>query len=42
MNKYVEELHNQEDLSSVWNSVLFFILFATILLTIGVVFWSAF
>jgi hypothetical protein len=41
MSKYVEELHSQEDATSVSDSVLFFLGLVAIVSLIGIVFWVA-
>ena len=41
MSKYVEELHSQEDVTSVWDSVLFFLGLVLVVSIVGIVFWVA-
>jgi hypothetical protein len=42
MSKYVDELHNHEDSTSLVESILLFLGGAILLLALGIVFWSAF
>ena len=41
MSKYIEELHTEEDTSSVWNSILFFLGLVLVVSLVGIVFWVA-
>jgi len=41
MSKFIEELHSQEDVSSVKDSVLFFLGLVLVISIVGIVFWVA-
>ena len=42
MSKYVDELHNHEDATSLKDGILFFLGLVFALGIVGVLFWSAF
>ena len=42
MDRYVDELHNHEDASSLTDSILFFVGVVILLFSLGAIFWSAF
>ena len=42
MSKYVDELHNREDATSLKDGVLFFLGLVLLLGFAGILFWSAF
>ncbi len=41
MSKYVEELHNKEDVTTFGEGILFFLALILVLFVLGVVFWAA-